>query len=283
MISARLYTDEVSFAAAVTGGVAARAIANNTFLGVLERIASSNNVDHLRAAVWDGDELVLAALMTPPYVLNIADPGRGRDSVVALADALTAHGFSLPGCVSETPLADAFAAAWSARQPVRVELEHRHLLYQCEAVTRPDGVGGWLTRAVPANAERHVNWETAFAEDVDAPADQRERPLVEQRVRRWLDAGVLFDWMVGDKATAHGVVLPIGKDGARVLAIYTPPVNRGRGYAQAMTAALTRRALSEGRWCTLFTEADNPITNKIYPRIGYRYVSAYTNFRFLPI
>jgi predicted GNAT family acetyltransferase len=78
-------------------------------------------------------------------------------------------------------------------------------------------------------------------------------------------------------------VLPIGKDGARVLAIYTPPEERGRGYAQAMTAALTQRALGEGRWCTLFTDADNPITNKIYPRVGYRYLSAYTSFLFRPI
>jgi PAS domain S-box-containing protein len=79
-----------------------------------------------------------------------------------------------------------------------------------------------------------------------------------------------------------GVVLPIGKDGARVLAIYTPPEKRGRGYAQAMTAALTQRAFDEGRWCTLFTDADNPITNKIYPRVGYRYLSSYTSFRFVP-
>jgi RimJ/RimL family protein N-acetyltransferase len=179
-------------------------------------------------------------------------------------------------------MADAFSAAWSARHPVRVELEHRHLLYRADQVLMPAGIAGSLVRAQPENIERHVAWETAFAIDVDAPEDQRERKLVEDRVRRWLDAGVLFDWKVKDKATAHGVVLPIGKDGARVLAIYTPPEMRGRGYAQAMTAALTQRALDEGRWCTLFTDADNPITNKIYARVGYRYLSAYTSFLFVP-
>ncbi|MBI1213335.1 MAG: GNAT family N-acetyltransferase [Alphaproteobacteria bacterium] len=278
-----IYEDAASFADAVMKPVAKRAIANNTFLGVLERTLRSKNADHLRAAVWDGDQLVLAALMTPPYVLNIADPGRGREGVVPLADALANHGYALPGCVSETPTADAFAAAWSARHPVRVELEHRHLLYQCESVIEPHAIEGRLVRAQPANVERHVDWEVGFAIDIDAPSDQRERTLVEQRVRRWLDAGVLFDWKVKDTATAHGVVLPIGKDGARVLAIYTPPEKRGRGYAQAMTAALTQRALDEGRWCTLFTDADNPITNKIYPRIGYRLISPYTSFRFRPL
>lgn len=280
---AHIYDDGASYLNAVMTPVAMRAIANNTFLGVLERIAVSNNAEHLRVGVWDADELVLAALMTPPYVLNIADPGRGRDGVVTLADALVAREVALPGCVSETPIAEAFAAAWAARQPVRVELEHRHLLYQCEAVTHPSGIDGRLMPARPGNIVRHVDWEIAFAEDVDAPQDQRERTLVEQRVGRWLDAGVLFDWAVKDEACAHGVVLPIGKNGARVLAIYTPPEKRGRGYAQAMTAALTERALSEGRWCTLFTDADNPITNKIYPRLGYRYLSEYTNLRFVRI
>src|SRR6185436_16842654 len=106
---------------AVMKPVAARAIANNTFLGVLERMVTSRASDHLRAGVWDGDQLVLAALMTPPYVLNIADPGRGRDGVIALADGLMAHGFALPGCVAEAAIAEGFAAAWSGRQPVRVE------------------------------------------------------------------------------------------------------------------------------------------------------------------
>jgi predicted GNAT family acetyltransferase len=283
MTRVAFYDDGTSFGEAVLKPVAVRAIANNTFIGVLERIVTSKASDHLRTAVWDGDELVLAALMTPPYLLNIADPGRGRDGVVALADALTAHGHMPPGCVSEAAMADAFAGAWSARHPVRAELEHRHLLYQADQVIRPAGVEGTLVRAQHANLERHVAWETAFAIDIEASEVEREREFVETRVRRWLDAGVLFDWKVKDKAGAHGVVMPVGKDGARVLAIYTPPDNRGRGYARAMTAALTQRAFDEGRWCTLFTDADNPITNKIYPRVGYRLVAPYTSFRFPPL
>jgi uncharacterized protein len=133
------------------------------------------------------------------------------------------------------------------------------------------------------NVERHIAWETAFAVDIEAAHEQRERGLVSDRVERWLAANVLFDWVVDGEAAAHGVVMPIGADGARVLAIYTPPENRGRGYAQAMTAALTQRALDQGRWCTLFTDADNPITNKIYPKVGYRYLDEYTDFDFRPL
>jgi predicted GNAT family acetyltransferase len=195
---------------------------------------------------------------------------------------LTARSQVLPGAVAETSVVEAFAVAWAKRNPVRAELEHRHLLYQAAKAVAPSGVAGALVLAEAANTERHVAWETAFEVDVEAPAEHREHQFVLKRVRGWLAAGVLFDWMANNQAVAHGVVLPIGKDGARVLAIYTPPELRGRGYAQAMTAALTQRALDQGRWCTLFTDADNAITNKIYPRVGYRYVSEYTSYLFVP-
>src|SRR6185369_2465424 len=117
----RQYDDAEAFARAVAKPVAARAIANNTFLGVLERMVASKASDHLRVGVWHGDDLVLGALMTPPYVLNVADPGRGREGVTALAEALTSRELALPGVVSETPIAEAFAVAWAARNPVRSE------------------------------------------------------------------------------------------------------------------------------------------------------------------
>lgn len=49
-------------------------------------------------------------------------------------------------------------------------------------------------------------------------------------------------------------------NGIRVFAAYTPPAWRGRGYATACVAALTRRLLDGGRrrFCFLFTDRTNP-------------------------
>ena len=57
----------------------------------------------------------------------------------------------------------------------------------------------------------------------------------------------------------------------RVGPVYTPPDGRRRGYAEAVTAAVTARALARGRrFCFLFTDLANPTSNGIYRRIGYR-------------
>jgi predicted GNAT family acetyltransferase len=62
-------------------------------------------------------------------------------------------------------------------------------------------------------------------------------------------------------------------NGARVGPVYTPPELRGRGYATAATAELSRRLLASGRrFCFLYTDLANPTSNAIYERIGYRRV-----------
>jgi predicted GNAT family acetyltransferase len=57
----------------------------------------------------------------------------------------------------------------------------------------------------------------------------------------------------------------------RVAPVYTPPEHRGHGYASAATAAASQWALDQGAdHVLLYTDIANPITNRIYPRIGYQ-------------
>jgi hypothetical protein len=56
--------------------------------------------------------------------------------------------------------------------------------------------------------------------------------------------------------------------------VYTPPEFRGRGYASNLVAHLSQELLDEGRkFCFLFTDLANPVSNSIYQKIGYRPVS----------
>jgi predicted GNAT family acetyltransferase len=282
MTAARVkFFDEASaFASAVMPSVATRAIANNVFIGIVERMVHAPNADHLRAAVWANDGLALAALRTPPNFLYLVHAGHGFNGVGMLAEALHARRDAIPGVSGEEHLAAAFAAAWGEQTGLAVEATDRRLLYQATSVVRPSAISGDLVLAERANFERHIAWELAFAADVEAREAERDPVFIAERIERWFSRGALFDWRIDGAAVAQGVVWPIGADGARVMGIYTPPAMRGRGYAQAMTAALTQHVLNQGRWCTLFTDAANPITNKIYPRVGYRFVAAYADLTF---
>lgn len=60
----------------------------------------------------------------------------------------------------------------------------------------------------------------------------------------------------------------------RVSAVYTPAQHRGRGYASTNVAALSQRTLDAGvEACMPYTDLANPVSNKIYQRIGYRPVA----------
>jgi predicted GNAT family acetyltransferase len=52
--------------------------------------------------------------------------------------------------------------------------------------------------------------------------------------------------------------------------VYTPAPLRGRGYAGAVTAEVSRAALAAGATDgVLFTDAANPTSNALYRRLGY--------------
>ena len=58
----------------------------------------------------------------------------------------------------------------------------------------------------------------------------------------------------------------------RVGPIYTPEEFRKKGYASALTSEITKTLISQGALPTLYTQAANPTSNKIYQKIGYTLV-----------
>ena len=53
--------------------------------------------------------------------------------------------------------------------------------------------------------------------------------------------------------------------------VYTPNEHRGRGYASKVTASLSLLCMQQDRpLCNLFTDANNPTSNSIYQKIGYK-------------
>jgi predicted GNAT family acetyltransferase len=68
------------------------------------------------------------------------------------------------------------------------------------------------------------------------------------------------------------------KNGMTVSYVYTPPVYRGKGYASALVAQLSREILLEKTYASLYTDIQNPTSNKIYQLIGYEPVGDSTIF-----
>jgi predicted GNAT family acetyltransferase len=92
-------------------------------------------------------------------------------------------------------------------------------------------------------------------------------------VRERLGYGGISLWQAGGRPVAMGAVTRQVAGMVRIGPVYTPPEFRGAGYASAVTAGLSLRAREAGAAeVLLYTDLDNPVSNSIYQRVGYRAV-----------
>jgi len=107
-------------------------------------------------------------------------------------------------------------------------------------------------------------WFSAFTAEIGEPREAND--VVADRV----DSGQVMLWEVGGEPVSMAAHTDVLAGVARVGAVFTPPDRRGRGYAGAVTAAVSKLALARGAGSViLFTDLANPTSNALYRRIGY--------------
>lgn len=188
----------------------------------------------------------------------------------------------LPAVNGPVPEAEGFAAAYTARTGLRSEVAMRMRLFRLVTLTPPAGVPGGARLAGRADVDLIERWQGEFAREavraLDPPADLR--PGIVESIER--GAGHLL-WEVGGRPVAYASARRPTASTSRVGPVYTPPERRGHGYGAAVTAAATAWAREAGACeVVLFTDLANPVSNAIYPRIGYRPVLDALELRFLP-
>lgn len=215
----------------------------------------------------DGGKVRGAFMHTPPFpVLLSAVPV----AVAADLAAKTLAGRPLAGVNALDDAATAFGAAWADATGGRVSVHMRMRLYRLAELALPDPVPDGAPRVAAAgDAALLTEWFAAFAREVHEAEGSDHAAGVRER----LSYGGLTLW-----ETSAGPVCVAGLTRqvagmVRVGPVYTPPGSRGRGYASAATAEVSRAAIAAGaEEVLLYTDLANPVSNSIYQRIGYREV-----------
>lgn len=227
--------------------------------------------DSLLALVLQGDEVRVVGLSNHSklHLSQSDDP----DAVAFLARELARHAPGLAGVQGPTAVAAWFSDAWAATtgHPPRRRMAMR--IFRLDEVERLQWAPGTLCRATEQVAGQLAGWVVAFAAESD-PGTSMTAAAARELVERHIEVGTLMVWRARDEVVSMAS-RRIGKEGAaRINLVYTPPDRRGKGYASACVAALSQASLEEGcRYCYLYTDLANPISNSIYPKIGYRAVA----------
>jgi predicted GNAT family acetyltransferase len=227
----------------------------------------------------DHGELVAAALRTPPHGLTctqLPDPALAPE----LVDLWLARDPDVVGVGAQPETARAIAAAWARRTGGESHLHVSMAMHAASAIEDPPRpVAGRLRLAAPADRARLVRWWRAFyAEAEPLHPDDAEQAVAarfeDRALHVWEDRGEVVS-LIGARLTGSGY--------GWIGPVYTPPELRRRGYAGAGVAAASRRLLGAGASrCMLFTDLDNPTSNKIYREVGYRRFADWEDYRFTP-
>ncbi len=264
------YPTAGEFLAATEPFLLAREVVNNLILGIARDLAvdaSSLRTGPYFAAVVDGEGACLAGFQTLPGRVAITG-SRTRDAIALLARDVDAACPQVDAIIGPDPDVEEFARSLAARRGLRAEVRMRQRIHELRQVASLSGLpAGELRLARAADAPLLERWLGGFQEEIGEPDD------VSRSVARRVAAEELFLW---DHEGPRSMAGWSGRtpNGVRVNAVYSPPELRGRGYATATVAALSRRLLEAGhRFCCLYTDLANSTSNAIYYRIGYRPVS----------
>lgn len=227
--------------------------------------------DSLLLTVWNDQEVIGAAIQTPPYpLLCNAIP---LESVRAVADAVARTRPDLNGVRGAREAAVAFADAWYVVTGRSGDVTMEERLYRLGTLRAPSAVPGAYRAATDADRDVLVDWMEKFTFEVfghlhDANAG-------EQFVDDARDNGDQFLlWGVDSTPVSTAMLRAPAAGVSRIGPVYTPSDRRGRGFGSAVTAAAAQLARQTGAAdVVLFTDLANPVSNAIYQRIGFEPVA----------
>lgn len=198
----------------------------------------------------------------------------------SLAARLAALGQPLTGVLADLGTATAFAGAWQRHTAVASVPGWRARLHRLGTLTPPEPPPEGRGRLVgERDREQLIRLCGEFAASVG------EVPAVD--AGSWAGsrfAGRRFTfWETPDGTpVSMAAVTSMVAGMIRVDPVYTPPHLRGRGYAGALTAEVSRAALAAGATdVVLFADPANPTSTALYRRIGYVPVADFAAYAFL--
>jgi predicted GNAT family acetyltransferase len=232
-------------------------------------------------AVFEEDALQAAALMTPPHnliVLSIGSAPAGG-AFDLLARSLSQAGWTVPGVLGPSLAALAFARAWQALTGEPYSPISHQRVFELRQVIPPNPAPGKMRIAMPEQLELITSWLQQFHIDATT-GDRSSLDELRRRAQFKIQDQSFFLWDDGGAVALAGRTRPT-PHGCSVGPVYTPLEFRRKGYATALTAALSQRLLDEGfSFTSLFTDLNNPVSNSIYQKIGYRPVCDFDEYGF---
>lgn len=207
----------------------------------------------------------------PAFLLSMPDA-----AALAVAHAVHDRGEELRAINGALPTVEVVAGELARLGGGRVEVAQHTRLHELGELVQPPPVPGQLVVATVDDVDLATDWFGAFMGDADEQAGRvrgasahgvPDRDEMLARIR----SGRIWFWHDDTREPVHVISAnPPAFGVARVGPVYTPPEQRGHGWASNAVFELSGRLQSAGARVCLFTDQANPTPNRIYAALGYR-------------
>jgi RimJ/RimL family protein N-acetyltransferase len=281
-VEVRLYDEVAAFTEVALSMLHRDPVRHTIAVTVLGELSTPHGPYHepTLLTAHDNDSLRGVALRVGqwPLITSALPP----NTAPAVAEALHTVANPPPGVSGPKDNAEAFATAWRRQTGETARVARNQRLFQLAELRSPAGVPGVPrladSRDIPLLARWHHEFAMATSEGWRHSEDSTAHVT-----RRLATGQAQVFWEVRGQPVAMAAASKPIAAMSRIGPVWTPPQLRGHGYGSAVTAAASRWAMAAGAsHVVLFTDLANPISNSIYPKIGYRPVYDAVELTFIP-
>lgn len=252
----------------------------NVQLGLVLALAKKS--ESMRGRFWlardSGGTPGLSAFLLPDDprcgLSRCEDPA----GIAALVEKIREEKIRIQAVSGPRESVEEFRERWVDATDADSSLNTRQGVFVLREIEVAPPFGGTLRPARPRDADVLAAWMDRFMTETGAISGFSD---MRRLARTKIESGEIFLWEVDGVPVAMSGKAGPTLHGIRVNFVFTPAHLRGMGYASACVAALTKHLLDSGmRECYLFTDLNNPTSNKIYQKIGYKQVGEFAVYEF---
>lgn len=212
--------------------------------GTEKKIQAGEKSETRFCTLHDNNDFVMAAVQMSKH--NLVLSKSAQPDIEKMAEALAQHHFSFPGIVGPSDVASAFTDAWTQRTSQESIEYMDQIIYALKKVIAPRATAGEFRFATAEELPLLRDWIAAFSKDALPKAEHLTPETAQKKVAEMIKTQRAAVWTVNGKPVATASASGTSTV-TRINGVYTPPEQRGHGYASALVAHLSQQQLDQGK------------------------------------
>jgi predicted GNAT family acetyltransferase len=242
-------------------------IVNNLALGLLLAVKEEQPI--VMATVTRENNIVMALFQSHPKQIILSKAAEFTPKEIhQLAALLDGNLEDIPGLIGEKDLTNQLAKeiTYLRKRIPNVQMNQR--LYRLDNLEKKPTDNGRLKRMELVNLPLVKEWVYQFCIEINEPMSSED---AESKAKDLIERGRVYGWEVDGEIVSMANASRPTKTNITVNFVFTPLSERKKGYASSCVSAITELMLNSGyKTTSLYTDLDNPTSNKIYMEIGYK-------------